>query len=759
MKKQLLLFSLILFCFFSAKAFTDKLIVKGYLKDSAGLFLANKAVRIANADSTSGCVISHTVYTNPNGYYVDTITCSSTIGKLLVMVEDCRGQRLLREVNRNAGSVYVEVNFSICTAPAPLSCKAAFRDSVIQAGTRFMSQLSAAAPGDSIVSRVWNFGDSSPLLTGNRVDPSHVYAKPGVYNVCLTIKTKNGCESKECRTTTVREPAPPPPLACKAAFRDSAITAGTRFNSMQSVAPPGDSIISRTWNFGDSSPLLTGNRVDPSHTYTKPGVYNVCLTIKTRNGCESKECRAVTVKETAAPPACKASFTYTYKDSIVRFNSTGSFAPAGDSIISRTWIYIDSTGNTGTLILRGNVADTAIRYTIPGKYTVYLSILTGNGCESKTSVTVTIPPKPAGCTLQANAVVKEKVIARKFRFSSSASLAPGDSIVYRKWSFGDGTSMEGNEISPLKEYRDTGVYNVCVLLKTKNGCEKQFCLVLAVKDSLPPAPAACKATFVFTALDKKVTFNSAASAGTTATDSIVSRTWLFGDSTAPLAGLVNPVHTYATYGSYTVTLYTRTKNGCESKFTAVVQLRTPDSACKAVAQFTATRIAPRKMQFNSIPSTTGPADSIIERRWRFGDGAVQEDKRIDPVKEFPFPGVYTVCLSVKTAKGCTAEICKQVNVQDSTGLNESAINFVKLVAINPNPVITRMLATIWSRNAGTDAELTIVDIYGIPKLTLKKNLAQGNNVVEIPVSNLYRGPYFLQVSTRGSRDSKMFYKL
>jgi hypothetical protein len=53
----------------------------------------------------------------------------------------------------------------------------------------------------------------------------------------------------------------------------------------------------------------------------------------------------------------------------------------------------------------------------------------------------------------------------------------------------------------------------------------------------------------------------------------------------------------------------------------------------------------------------------------------------------------------------------------------------------------------------------VIDIYGTVKLTQKKILAQGNNIIEVAVANLYRGPYFLKVSARGSRDSKAFYKL
>lgn len=587
MKKHLLLLSLLFLSVFAAKAFTYKVIIKGYITDSSGLALSGKAVMIYSNDSTSGCLAAHSVLTNSNGYYTDTITCNSPFRKLFIAVENCKGERILRDATISNGSGTIEVNFKICsTIPVPVpACKAYFRDSLTANGVKFMSQASAAPAGDSIVSRTWRFGDSTQPMTGNRVDPTHNYTKPGVYNVCLTIQTRKGCESSYCTTVTIRDTVPPPP----------------------------------------------------------------------------------------PPVSCKAVFTYTYKDSIVYFNSAGSYAPAGDSIISRIWSYTDSSNTAGSFVLQGNVIDTFIRYSIPGSYAVHLVIRTKKGCESKTTVTIVIPPKNNTCTLQAKAVISERISERKFRFSSSMSTAPGDSIISRKWTFGDGTGMDGHEISPLKEYKDTGIYNVCVLIKTKKGCEQSYCMQVVVKDSTVNVP--------------------------------------------------------------------------------------PPVNCKAEAQFTAVRISPKKVQFSSQMSYTTAGDSIVQRRWKFGDGSILEGNTIAPVKEYPFLGIYTACLTVKTAKGCVAETCKQVTVQDTTALNQSSVNFVKIISLNPNPVTTRMLATVWNRNGNTEAEITVIDIYGTVKLTQKKILAQGNNIIEVAVANLYRGPYFLKVSARGSRDSKAFYKL
>jgi PKD repeat protein len=401
------------------------------------------------------------------------------------------------------------------------------------------------------------------------------------------------------------------------------------------------------------------------------------------------------------------------------------------------------------------VIDTFIKYTKPGTYTVYLVIKTKKGCESKFSGTVVIPQPPVVCRLQA-VFSTEKISARKFRFNSSQSTASGDSITRRIWKFGDNTSLEGNEISPLKEYKDTGVYNVCLTIKSKNGCEKQYCTTLVVRDSvprptnckacftvqykdstvyfnsacstapdgdsiisrtwyyndstlnaplvltgntidtfiryskpgtytvylyiktkkgceskyagsvvIPPPPAAtgCKATFTVSVQQFTAKFNSAGSKAVDG-DSIISRTWIFGDSSQPVNNHIDPTHTYTKPGSYYVYLYIKTKKGCESKYAEKVVI-TEQRPCNAIAQFVATRLTPKKVQFNSIQSAAQQGDSIIQRRWNFGDGTARDGNEISPVKEYSQPGVYNACLQIKTAHGCENQVCRQVDIRDT----------------------------------------------------------------------------------------------
>ena len=853
--KNFLRFACIMICLFSqTQLFANTLIVKGTVTDSSNNPVANRTVKIYSTDSTNhGCLISHTKATNLNGFYIDTLTCDGDIRKLSIIVENCNGDKITKEIVVTPNTT-IETNFVICrptTVPGVLvPCKAAYSYTSLPTGVKFNSAGSSGTyAADSIVSRTWTFGDSSATLTGNIVDPTHAYTKPGIYNVCLTIKTRNGCENKYC-STVVFTPASNDcnvqavfstemigsktfrfnssqsstlsgdsivqriwkfgdgfsldgnqinpsrqfkdtglfnvclsvrtAKGCEKQYcfnlvvRDSSntrtnckatymfMTSGTtaKFNAAGSVAPTGDSIISRIWIFGDSTAALTGNRLDPSHTYTKAGTYNVCLYIKSKGGCENSFCQNITVRDTTSVPTnCKAIFTYTIKDSVITFNSADSKGTSStDSIISRTWYYTDSTTSVS---LPGNVIAPSYPYTKPGKYTVYLVIKTKSGCESKYAGVVVIEPKqtPTNCKAVFTYAIKDSVIT--FNSADSRGTTPADSIISRIWSYSDSTtsvSLPGNVIAPSYPYTKTGSYKVKLVIKTQSGCENTYTgtVVIAPK----PAATNCKAYFNFSIQDKVVKFNSSASVATSTQDSIISRIWLFGDSTTAAAlqgNTVDPIHTYQKPGTYHVILYIKTKAGCESKYEATVSIAPPH--CEVKVQFSAEAAGLKKIQYNSSLTTTAAGDSIVARNWKFGDNTSLGGNEISPVKEFSLFGFYNTCLQVKTANGCEAQVCKEVTIRDTITTPQNSVEYIKIITINPNPVITRMVATIYSRNTNAEAEISIYDIYGTPKLNIKKLLTQGNNNIEIMTDFLPHGPYFLKVSTKNGKDSKAFYKL
>jgi PKD repeat protein len=65
-----------------------------------------------------------------------------------------------------------------------------------------------------------------------------------------------------------------------------------------SIHDPNDPVQSYHWTFGDGS---TASGQEVTHTYSQSGEYEVCLTIRTQSGCETRICRTIHVPGTNQP--------------------------------------------------------------------------------------------------------------------------------------------------------------------------------------------------------------------------------------------------------------------------------------------------------------------------------------------------------------------------------------------------------------------------------------------------------------------------
>jgi len=130
--------------------------------------------------------------------------------------------------------------------------------------------LSAADPAYTDYS--WSNGDTtSTTIVGS-----------GTYTV--TVTDTNGCTGASQSVTVTANPAP------VSAFTPSPPTSfpgnSTTFNDQSTVSS--GSIVSWSWDFGDGSPASSAQ--NPSHTYSSPGTYIVCLTVSTNTPCLDTFC-------------------------------------------------------------------------------------------------------------------------------------------------------------------------------------------------------------------------------------------------------------------------------------------------------------------------------------------------------------------------------------------------------------------------------------------------------------------------------------
>jgi PKD repeat protein len=139
-------------------------------------------------------------------------------------------------------------------------------------------------------------------------------------------------------------------------------------------------IVSYTWNFGDGS---QGSGQVVKHEFSTMGTYTVTLTVTDDRSQSASLSKNVSVLGTTDP---KADFVISPSSPIVGdkvfFNAALSSAAVGRTIVRYDWDYGSGRQDTGQLVWQV--------YTLPGTYTVVLTVTDDAGNKGSTSKTVTV---------------------------------------------------------------------------------------------------------------------------------------------------------------------------------------------------------------------------------------------------------------------------------------------------------------------------------------------------------------------------------
>jgi len=152
--------------------------------------------------------------------------------------------------------------------------------------------------------------------------------------------------------------------------------------------------------------------------------------------------------------------------------------------------------------------------------------------------------------------------------------------------------------------------------------------------------------------------------------------WDFGDNT-PISGVIDPVHTYAAYTTYSVTLtvdFDGTAGSCPpvsiTKSVGVndyvdYSLETETSCINTPASITpkAQALIPK------FPAT--PPLSAVSAIWDFGDGTPTQN---GPSHSYAAPGTYTITVTFTYSDGCTKTITQTIEIICCNNINFSIPN-------------------------------------------------------------------------------------
>jgi len=151
-------------------------------------------------------------------------------------------------------------------------------------------------------------------------------------------------------------------------------------------------------------------------------------------------------------------------------------------------------------------------------------------------------------------------------FESGTSSDDGG-IASRAWNFGDGDSV-GDVVSPLKLYEASGTYSVTLTVTDVAGQSSSQTQRVTV--TAAPAPnQAPVVSFTSSCMRLTCTFTDASTDGDGA---VVGWNWTFGDGGTAVTR--NPSHSYATGGTYTVTLTATDDEGATNVATRSVTVST-----------------------------------------------------------------------------------------------------------------------------------------------------------------------------------------
>jgi PKD repeat protein len=237
-------------------------------------------------------------------------------------------------------------------------------------------------------------------------------------------------------------------------------------------------------------------------------------------------------------------------------------------------------------------------------------------------------------------------------FNASASVDLDGSIVSYAWNFGDGTT--GSGVSPSHPYGAPGTYQVTLTVTDDDGATGVLTQPVTVSIANQPPTASFTSTPTF--LD--VAFNGSGSDDVDG--SIVSYSWNFGDNT-PAGSGVSPSHTYATSGTYQVTLTVTDDDGATGVLTQPVTVEAANQP--PTAAFTATPTA-LNVQFNG--STSSDTDgTIASYSWNFGDDT-PAGSGVSPTHAYAEAGTYQVTLTVTDDDGAQGVLTQPVTVSEPT---------------------------------------------------------------------------------------------
>ena len=322
-------------------------------------------------------------------------------------------------------------------------------------------------------------------------------------------------------------------------------------------------------------------------------------------------------------------------------------------LASYSWDFGDGTTATGVTASH--------TYATQGTYTITLTVTDPQGLTNSTTKSFIAAPNVAPTAAFGSTVTLHDVA-----FDASSSSDPDGTITTYAWDFGDGAT--GTGATATHTYAVQGTYTVTLTVTDDQGASHQ---VQHTVEPVDPPNQLPTAAISAAASDLDATFSGAGSSDPDGT--LVGYAWDFGDGATGTGA--HPTHSYATAGTYTVTLTVTDNRGGTATATRDLTVHAPNQLPTAAFSWAANKA---NASFDAAASTD-PDGTIASYSWAFGDGSTGDG--VTATHTYAASGTYTVALTVTDNRGgqhvTSNDVTVVANAKPTAAFTNSA-NFLAL---------------------------------------------------------------------------------
>jgi PKD repeat protein len=538
---------------------------------------------------------------------------------------------------------------------------------------------------------MWYFGDGD---SSEAFEPVHFYPKGGVYYVKYkAISSIYGYERIKRDTITV-SPLP------NVNFRILNVCEGKTHQFINTSTGLGT--LTYKWNFG-VTPGTNATSKDATFKYSKPGQYNVTLTVED-NGCPAARTKTAylfhtPVSDFSYPSATGQKFCSNVP---VQFTNKSTLV---SGILGQSWSFGD--GEVGT------VKNPLHQFKNGGSFNVRLISISEFGCADTTIKKIDIGSAPV--VTWTNGQVCDQTPTQ---FTNGTAPISGFASA-PKWSFGDGSTSTSD--NPAHQFTTLGPKTVKLVVSVNNGCSDSLTKTLNVGTQ-----AIADFSVQNTCSGKPVQFDNKSSVR----QGNMVYEWDFGDG-SPVSNVSDPVHTYNTSNSFSpnVKLKVVVDGACETVVTKPLQVFELPNCTFTVTDDWTPGDGYRTIKVQAA-NTTYPF-----YRYKFSDGGSLNTS--SGVYQFPYEGDFDITLYTRNQADCECSktIVKSVrNSMGTTGLGDGNIK------LYPNPSNGLV-------NVESGSRIQKIAVYNVLGESVEAGVELKGNKAELRMQGLSEGVYLVKITT------------